>query len=300
MATATHTDPWDVIKTVSGVLFDDNFNVDIDAIQKAYESKTNAIQVLENNWQENVLYQLLLTVLKDKNTNIAEILQDFIAMAPNDILINETSTFNACNLRQMIYILITRVFNLLSSDITPYIRNKMVQYFVDNNINGRKFSKITQNTFVNDLTSCLNHDKAPTDDVLTIVHRTLSSFQDQSIFECKICYRIQIATECKDTPIRSNKIRCVGCNSVVSTVIASAECKTESPSVHAQGEAIGTKIVKLFDSRSDKSLDTVFPALMALLQDTDRDALISIKHDNYRTCLENKSYDMIVKSFIPL
>eukprot|EP01083_Nonionella_stella_P079973 219527_1 len=302
MATVVRTDPWSVIKTVNSLLFDDNFAEDIKCIQKAFESTANdVISVLDNNWQENeaqnktILYQLLLTVFKDNNTNIGNILQDFIVMAPDHTSTNKASTFNECTLRQMVYILITHVFHVLSSDITPYIQNKMIQYFVDNAINGHKFNTLKQNTFVSGLTSYLDDDKVPTE-VLQIVHQTLSSFKDQSIFQCKICYRISVTTECKDTPSKSNNIRCRGCNCIVSTAKPSEEKEESSTQVIV--EDLGNKIVKLFDSRSGKALDDeVFPELMALLQH-DAEGLTKIKRDNYCARLKDKDYDMIVKSLI--
>eukprot|EP01083_Nonionella_stella_P152354 488215_1 len=296
MATVVRTDPWSVIKTVNSLLFDDNFAEDIKCIQKAFESTANdVISVLDNNWQENeaqnktILYQLLLTVFKDKNTNISNILQDFISVAPNPT--SALRMFNDCNLREMVYLLTTQVFNALSSDlITPYIQNKMIQYFVDNGINGHKFIKMKQNTFINALASSLD-DNVPTN-VLQVIHQTLSSFEAQSIFECTICYRLHI-TECKDT---HNTIRCVGCNSVISC----AEYKTEPSLARAQeqDEVLGSNIVNLFDSRAGKALDhKVFPSLMVLLQRYS-EGLIKIKHDNYCTRLADKNYDLIVKSLI--
>eukprot|EP01083_Nonionella_stella_P141521 436282_1 len=139
MEIVAHTDPWIVVQTVSGVLFGSTFEVDINNIQKAFESTTNGTitDVLDNldrgvaryKWQENdkqnktILYQLLLIVFKDNNTNISNILQDFISVAPNPT--PALRTFNECTLREMVYILTTQVFNALSSDlITPYIQNK--------------------------------------------------------------------------------------------------------------------------------------------------------------------------------
>eukprot|EP01083_Nonionella_stella_P066811 176256_1 len=303
MTTVVHTDPWSVVTTVSGVLFDGKFKVDINCIQKAFESSTNGniTDVLDNldsgasqyKWQENeeqhktILYQLLLTVFKDNNTNISNILQDFIAMTPNRI--STSIAFKDCNLRQIVYILITHVFNRLLRD-KHRIQNQMIQYFVDNGINGHKFIKMKQNTFINALASSLD-DNVPTN-VLQVIHQTLSSFEAQSIFECTICYRLHI-TECKDT---HNTIRCVGCNSVISC----AEYKTEPSLARAQeqDEVLGSNIVNLFDSRAGKALDhKVFPSLMVLLQRYS-EGLIKIKHDNYCTRLADKNYDLIVKSLI--
>eukprot|EP01083_Nonionella_stella_P078641 215300_1 len=158
------------------------------------------------------------------------------------------------------------------------------------------------NTFVNDLASYIDSDKVETN-VFQAIHQTLSSFKDQSILECAICYRAHIITECKDTckdtplkPLKSNNIRCVGCNSVISDAISFTEAKT-GPAGASIGD-LGSKIVELFDSRSGKALDDeVFPALVALLQ-RDPDGSIKIKHDNLCTRLEDKNYDLIVKSLI--
>eukprot|EP01083_Nonionella_stella_P286158 973941_1 len=112
MAARTYTDPWTVVKTVNRMLFDDKFAEDINCLQKAFESAANdVVSVLDNNWQENeaqnktILYQLLLTVFKDNNTNIGNILQEFIVMAPDHTSTNKASTFNECTLRQMVYVL---------------------------------------------------------------------------------------------------------------------------------------------------------------------------------------------------
>eukprot|EP01083_Nonionella_stella_P066812 176260_1 len=315
MTTVVHTDPWSVVTTVSGVLFDGKFKVDINCIQKAFESSTNGniTDVLDNldrgvaryKWQENndkqkktILYQLLLTVFKDKNTNISNILQDFISVAPNPT--PALRTFNECTLREMVYLLTTQVFNALSSDlITPYIQNKMIQYFVDNGMNGHKFIKMKQETFVNDLASYLDCSELPTK-VLQTIHQTISSFEDQSMIECTTCYRVFVATECKDTSLQSDHMRCVGCNSVISTAISSSptEYKTEPSSTHGSVEELGSEIVKLFDSRAGKALDdTVFPALVSLLQH-DTEGVMKINHCNYSTRLADKNYDLIVKSLI--
>eukprot|EP01083_Nonionella_stella_P103205 294579_1 len=302
MATVLPTDPWDVVKTVSAVLFGDKFDTDINNIQKEFQLTANDITDLldssasahksQENTSQNktILYQLLLTVFKDTNTNISNILQAFIAITPNHASTrNQPSTFNACTPRHMVYMLITHVFNALSNDITPYMQNKMIQYFVVNDITGHKFSNMKRNVFVNDLA-----DEVPTD-ILQIVHQTILSFKDQSVFECRTCYRIYVTTECKDNALKSNNIRCVGCNTFVST-----EYKTEPSSTHAYAhvEDLGSKIVKLFDSRSGKPLDdAVFPSLVSLLQ-RDPEGLIKMKRDNYCTRLKDKDYDMIIKSLI--
>eukprot|EP01084_Bolivina_argentea_P274178 467266_1 len=166
-----HKDTWSVITVASSLIFD---NIEIGkCIYTTFKNKNwidrefilnNLIQHKKNNiisviytninkntklnqkWEEkkhsNILYQLLLTIYKDNKINISNILNDYIAIIPPHHTENTIVNLSHCTVTQIIQVLIHQTLNYLSTEIHSKFHNKIIEYFVNNEINGSKLQSI--------------------------------------------------------------------------------------------------------------------------------------------------------------
>ena len=124
----------------------------------------------------NILYQLLLTIYKDKMTQISEILNEFIAVIP---LQTQLIAFRDCNWAQIINILIHYIFKELPSTDSP-LHNEIIDFFVHNKING--------NTLINDISKFVNKDQNDRfSTVLVTVLKMLQTYKYYNVAQCRIC-----------------------------------------------------------------------------------------------------------------
>eukprot|EP01084_Bolivina_argentea_P128589 227275_1 len=336
---------WSIIKTASALIFgnidiatciyktfqENKWSVIDDILNDLIQFETNNIihiilknikndGKLCNQWDENrdnkILYQLLLTIYKDSNINIASILNEFIAITPFK---SETFDFYDCNTRQLIQILINDIFDANSLNINPISHNIIIQYFVENQINGKNWQNISptdfannllifiknqyENTFIHDYKNVeyvsqhtkqiiLEYSKyygsSPlSKDTLVNFANTISYHKTKQVLQCKICYYIS-TTHYNGT--------CKHCNSLVFKDARSTNSKLED--AKSDENDIADEIMTFFNQCREKPFDVhVFPKLATLFENNET-ALNKMRCDNYLKELDKKDYDTILKSFI--
>eukprot|EP01084_Bolivina_argentea_P285338 489296_1 len=164
-----------IIRTVSSIIFGENYIGD--CIYEIFEkhSYLNADNILDNIMQGqkhsfvniisdtiqnrnetfdawdtkkdcNTLRQLLLTIYKDNVTSIRALLDTFMILtihAPTDGI-----KFNDYNTTQIIYTLINKRLKILPEHIDSTLQNLIIQYFVENKIDGNKLLEMSQNDLI--------------------------------------------------------------------------------------------------------------------------------------------------------
>eukprot|EP01084_Bolivina_argentea_P275239 469345_1 len=309
---------WNIIKTSSCIMFGsinvanciyktfkDNswFKMD-DILNNLIEFKeNNIISIIENNmknnnkigrkWTDNnntILYQLLLTIYKDKKTNISNILKAFTTILPQE---NTTNTFTQCNPQQIVQILINETFNILSTEINVKFHNKIIEFFIEKQISADTFDTINtqrKDDFVDDLSLYVGNTVKKFKDALSKLYKTIAGYKDNAIVRCAICYYTN-----NISPKTKIKI-CVGCNSEIKSD-EEKEIKSDDTAVTRVADKI-KEIMKFVNARSGMNFDKeVFPSLMKLIGNH-KNVLYEMRYYNYGVELHEKDYDTVLKSFI--
>eukprot|EP01084_Bolivina_argentea_P223319 377873_1 len=326
---STNQKLFSIIKTLSSVIFD---SIEIgNCIYKTFQN-TQIDNILENliqfendniidivscniknnntirrKWDDKtdniILYQLLLAIYKDNKTNIANILNEFIGTIPQ----NKTNIidFRDCSTRHIIDILIDEVFQAGRNDVDPKFYNKIIQYIIENNINGKTFHKNDENDIVNGLKTFINDTNCS---VSGKVISKLYEIKDNLIWKCSICeYANSVLYVGVSNARGEMDTKCVGCNSTLrlkSDLLKSKNRNLIKEDVKSEEDTkkesveLGDLVIDFFNKRRGKEFDdAVFVSLFELIGN-DHEGLNKMRYDNYSVVADKKEYSIILMSFI--